>query len=106
MSRQQIINDEHAVVGWFDEKTARRWDEDTYWDGNNHISCATKSQWYHERLYLSRGGRWIINHFGGYSGVDTYQQCSAAYAATWLLANDEADNVPPEIAAIIEKMEL
>lgn len=45
---------------WFDSAKTESFDEETYWNGNNHISKATGSQWDHERLLRTAGKRWIL----------------------------------------------
>ncbi len=45
---------------WFDASKAQAWEERTEWDGSNHISLATGSQWDHERLYRTAKGEWTV----------------------------------------------
>lgn len=39
------------------DRASDSWAEASYWDGNNHISKATGSQWTHQQLYRSRKWR-------------------------------------------------
>lgn len=48
---------------WFDKSKAERFEEDTYWNGNNLISKATGSQWDHQALYRTAGKKWILASF-------------------------------------------
>ena len=49
------------LIGWFDRDAAKgRYDEDTRWDGSNHVSVATGSQWDHEMLYRTPQDRWVL----------------------------------------------
>ena len=82
---------------WFDIDKATRFDEDTEWNGNNHISCATRSQWDHERLYRTAGGRWIVYHWSQWQGsTPHYTEISETNAAKWLSINDHE---PPAVIA-------
>ena len=54
--------------GWFDASKATLFEEYTYWNGNNHISCAARSQWGHEALYYTRSGNWVLNEWSQYQG--------------------------------------
>ncbi len=66
----------------------QRWDEATEWDGRNHISRATGSQWEHETLYRSHKGRYYIVHTSQWQGSLPYAGWqSRQEAAGWLLAN-------------------
>ena len=77
---------------WFDADKARHFEEATHWDGQNHISNCTGSQFDHESLYATRSG-----------GYNHYRQLSPAEAAVWLADNghDEAAETaaPGSIAA-------
>jgi len=73
---------------WFNEETADFWKEDTYHDGRNFISKATGSQWNHERLYRTVGGRFILNRWSNYQGsIESYVEISADDAAVWFSRN-------------------
>lgn len=41
---------------WFNPDAAKEYEEATWWNGNNHVSKATGSQWDHEKLYLTPKG--------------------------------------------------
>lgn len=70
---------------WFDADKAELIKEDTFWNGNNWISKATGSQWEHEALYRTRGGKWILNHSSSYQGVpESYTEINSREAAEWL----------------------
>ncbi len=74
---------------WFDAEKALVYQEATRWDGSNHVSLATGSQWDHERLYRTAGGRWILNTWSQWEGTaETYAEISDANAAQWLVEND------------------
>jgi len=77
---------------WFETETAESWDEHTWWDGNNHISAATGSQWNHERLYRTAAGAWVLNRWSQYQGVeDTHEVLEADVAVDWLINNEHFD---------------
>lgn len=74
---------------WFDPKKCQRFEEDTYFDGNNHVSRATGTQWNHEELYRTAGGRWILESTSQWQGsVDHYEEIDNEQAAAWLAQND------------------
>jgi len=73
---------------WFDLDTAKSFDEDTYWNGHNHISVATGSQWDHECLYRTASGLWVLEQTSAYQHVqDMYMQIDNDAAARWLVRN-------------------
>jgi len=70
------------------EKAKAHWGEDTRWNGNNHISRATGSQWEHETLYLSAKGTYWVEHTSQWQGsTPSARILSYKEAATWLLDN-------------------
>lgn len=71
------------------DNSTQEWDEAQRWDGNNHISVATGSQWDHQTLYRSRKGRYYLEHTSQYQGSKpTAEWVSKRTAASWLLANE------------------
>lgn len=77
------------LAGWFDLDKATKFHEDTEWDGSNHISVATGSQWDHEMLIRTAQGRWVLNTYSNRQGVmETYRFISDNDAREWLLRND------------------
>ena len=88
---------------WFDRSKAQAFDEDTRWDGHNNISLATGSQWDHETLYRTAGGKWIIGFNSAYQGhADGYREIGNSEAASWLLRNgyDPEPSCAAEYAAL------
>jgi hypothetical protein len=74
---------------WFSKDSAEYWKEDTIHDGRNWISKATGSQWEHEGLYRTKGGRFILNHWSNWQGSsETYEEISNEDAAIWFSKND------------------
>jgi len=72
------------------EKAQQSWDEATEWDGSNHISKATGSQWNHETLYKSRKGRYYVEHTSQWQGSRPHVEWVSPEEATrWLIAADE-----------------
>ena len=86
------------------DKAKEHWEEDTRWDGRNHISVATGSQWDHEELYRSRKGRYYIVHSSQWQGsVPRAEWVSLHEAAKWLMANGtEEDDMPDDLKAVAE----
>jgi len=76
------------------------WDEGTRWDGRNHISLATGSQWDHEELYRSRRGRYYLIHTSQWQGSTPYAEwVSPQEAARWLAINQPDLELPADLAA-------
>jgi len=85
------------VVGHFNIDSARSFDEGLKWDGNNHISMATGSQWNHERLWLTAGGRWVQHSWSQWQGSsERWEFIDAAEAREWLIRNEHEDDVIAE----------
>jgi len=71
------------------ERAAATWEEASDWDGSNHISRATGSQWKHETLHKSAKGRYYVVRSSDYQGSqDEMEILSPREAAAWLLLND------------------
>jgi hypothetical protein len=107
MARCNITNDEGEFLGWFDDKSVKTlFEEDTWFNGHNHISKATGSQWVHETLYLTQKGAWVIGQTGNcrskYTKVDKIE------AAVWLMQNDYegCNDIPEEIKEIMNSHEI
>ena len=96
MNRQSINGG-----GWIDLDTAKKFAEDRNWDGHNHISVNTGSQWDHEVLYRSVGGVYVLHSWSQYQGSrDTWQRFSIHGAVAWLLRNDYDPESPAEEAIV------
>ena len=79
---------------WFDLDRAEHYPESTHWNGNNHISDATGSQWNHETLYCTRGGVYVLNYWSQWQGSgESWTRLDATEAAEWLVRNGHE---PPE----------
>jgi hypothetical protein len=91
MDRVNVYDTEtRELVGWFDIDAAEKFREDTEWDGNNHISKATGSQFDHQTLYRTKGGRWVLNRWSQWQGSrETYEFISDDEAREWLIAQNE-----------------
>ena len=90
---------------WFDEEKAEAFSEDTRWDGRNHISKNTGSQWDHERLYRTKGGRWVLNSWSDWQGSgESYNEISDEAAARWLVINGHESH--PACAAEFAALEV
>lgn len=83
MQRQAITNGNGQ---WFDVTKARHFKEEKQWNGQNHISKATGSQWYHEAIYYTSSGRWVLNKWSDYQGsIETYELISEGEVVEWFL---------------------
>lgn len=83
------------------ENATESYEEATRWNGNNHISVATGSQWDHQTLYRSRKGRYYVEHTSQWQGSAPHAEfVSPEEAARWLLANEH--EMPAELKAAEE----
>lgn len=90
---------------WFDEANATSFEEDTNFDGNNHISVNTRSQWVHEQLYVTDSGMWILNRWSQWQGSrETYLGISEDEAMDWLNQNSiDIDDLPESAQSAYRK---
>lgn len=83
---------------WFDLDKAEEYKENSFHDGRNFISKATGSQWEHEAIYITAGGKFILNHWSNWQGsVETYEEISADEAARWFAKQGFDDDDIPEV---------
>jgi len=97
---------QHLIDGrWFDEDTARIWNENTDWDGSNYISAVTGSQWDHQRLYNTATGSWILGEWSQVgTGEEMYTKIDEEAAARWLILCDR--KLPKELSEFNDKLEV
>lgn len=78
---------------WFDGEKAVKFEENTRWNGNNHISIATGSQWEHQSLYYTKSGNWVLHHWSQWQGsLDTYEEVDLGFASKWMTQNSCMDD--------------
>ncbi len=83
---------------WFDADKAECYKEDSYHDGRNFISKATGSQWEHEAIYITKSGKFILNHWSNWQGSsETYEIVDRDYVARWFGKQGFKDEDLPEI---------
>ncbi len=111
--------DRVAITGaegrWFDRVAAVLFKEDTWFDGNNHISRVTGSQWFHQCLYFTAGGSWVLHRWSNYQNEpETYQLIELSEAIVWLIENrcfpaevlQLPEKIQSEIATILRSLEV
>jgi len=90
------------------ERAVKTWREGTRWNGSNHISLATGSQWDHEELHLSPKGTWWIEHWSQWEGrTPSARVVTPEEACRWLLANEydpEDDGFPEELRKLVAQV--
>jgi hypothetical protein len=86
-------------------KAKKSWDQDTFWNGNNNIGVATRSQWIDEKLYLSSKGRYYTVTSPRISGqTNSAEYLTDEEAAAWLIANGhETPDELQEAAKAVEE---
>ena len=85
------------------EKAKSHWSEASDWNGSNHISRVTGSQWNHEDLYLSAKGRYYVVRSSDIQGrQDGMEILSPREAATLLLLNDH--DLPEDLAGLADEL--
>ena len=96
MTRQTI-----SGGGWLDLDTAQKFAEKTMFDGRNHLSANTGSQWEDETLYRTTRGTFVLHSTSQYQGSpDTWTRLSADEAVAWLLRNDHEPESPAELVIV------
>jgi len=94
MEDGRIVKTENAVASW---------NEDTDWDGSNHISKATGSQWEHERLYKSKKGNYYLEWWSQWQGTTPGARwLTPQEAAHWLIAQNES--LPADLAEFEDEL--
>lgn len=94
MKRTAITNGHGA---WFDIEKTVCYKEMTNYNGNNHISRATNSQWIHEEILIT-SGIFILHHWSeAYGSSDSFDVISEQQAAQWFTSQGFNDNDIPEI---------
>lgn len=77
-----------TVLGWFDYDKAETFREDTETNGSNFISVQTGSEWDHETLLRTSGGKWVLRTHSQRQGVmDCYYYMTDDQAREWLIRN-------------------
>lgn len=80
----------------------QNWNEQTYWDGNNHISYATESQWEHETLHKTLKGRYFVLWWSQRQGsTDKIIPLTKEEAASWLARNQK--EMPDDLHGILKE---
>lgn len=88
---------------WFDANKAEEIKEITHHDGRNMISRATGSQFEHESLYRTAGGKWILCRWSQYQGsTESYNEITNQEAAEWMAKQEMEphEDCAPEFAAL------
>lgn len=84
---------------WYDSAKAVDFDEDVWFDGSNQISKATGSQWEHETLRYTRGGRWVLRSYSQWQGTSTsHDEIDEGRAIDWLIEQGcDLDELPATV---------
>lgn len=78
------------------------WDEQTEFDGSNHISLATGSQWNHERLFVTGNQRYFVWWWSAWQGAtDKLFPLTHNEAAEWLIRNQY--DLPDHLADVLKE---
>ncbi|MCP1393276.1 MAG: hypothetical protein J5I35_11065 [Methanothrix harundinacea] len=81
------------------ERAGAKWPEAADWNGSNHISRNSGTQWGHEALYISQKGRYYVVRSSDYQGSqDEMEILSPREAAGWLVLNDHP--LPEDLAGL------
>lgn len=93
---------------WFTAEKAKLYKEKSVWNGNNWISCATGSQWEHECIFITAGGKFILNAYSQIQGSkETYEEVSKDFAAQWFAKQGfDNDDIPGELHELVSAMEI
>lgn len=93
---------------WFDAEKAEIYKESTFHDGRNWISKATGSQFAHEAIYVTKSGKFIINHWSDYQGTrETFELISTEDAAAWFAKQSFSDDeIPSQFQSAVSELEI
>lgn len=81
-----------GTTQWFDGDKAICFEEDVWFNGHNHISVPTGSQWDHEQLLYTANGNWVLYSWSQYQHVRaTYRLLEQDDAIAWLIQNNQTD---------------
>jgi hypothetical protein len=87
---------------WFDRDRAEAYEDDTRWDGHNHISLVTGSQFVRSTLWRTASGVWILETKGNYD--TTYEfPVREQEAFRWLIDNG---HVAAVVESFLQEMEV
>lgn len=87
------------LVGWFDRDAASKFSEHTDWDAQRQcrVSVNTGSEWDHQMVYRTAGGRWVLHTDSSDKRSDApaprYSYVTDDVAREWLLRNGHDDIV-------------
>lgn len=105
MNRIQCFTKDGYYLGWYDAKKAQFWEEDSYFDGHNHISLNTGSQWDNQRLIKTVNQRFLLEEVSRSCGRGGYhRELDAEEAAEWLLKNGHT--LSPDLEEYAERYAL
>lgn len=84
-----------GIPSWYDPAKCERFDEGSYWDGQNLFGTCSRSQWVDQTLYRTQSGRWVLNTDSTryHDGPDLHRYLSDEEARDWLIrseVNEEA----------------
>jgi hypothetical protein len=105
-TEDDYTSDPHPVLlGWFDDSSAERIEESTYWDGNNRRGVVSGLQCGYEELYRTKGGRWVrhYNARSEFNGPEFYEFLTDEQAQEWLLKDGDDDAVRKYFGEIEEE---
>lgn len=93
MTRQQILDEQGELAGWFDPTKADQYPSATYWDGKNQVCSATRDYYTTETLYRTAGGRWVLQSWSRWQDMpDGWRYVSAEDARQWLIRAEYSDD--------------
>lgn len=93
-----------VLAGYFNRDAATRVDEETRWDGNNHVSVHTSDRWEHQQLYRTSAGRWVLSKWSQRVGRgETFEFVTDDEARDWLIVNGDEDTTARYFGEIPEE---
>ena len=107
MSKISITDESGDFVGHFSPEKATKFEEATWWNGNNHISKATKDKFSHQALYLTAKKKWVLNSWSQWQGtIERYELIPESAAINWLMENEEWEWVEEHAPKALQTKEL
>ena len=88
---------------WFDKDKAEKFNEHTFWDGNNMISMCSGGKFRHQIMYRTKSGKWILHYWSQWQGDnESYQEIDDEEAAKWFMKNEyEDEDIPEDIFKLL-----
>lgn len=95
---------ERTLDGWFEADSALEVAETTTFDGRNNISVHSLSEFHHQSLYRTKGGRWVLCTWSQWQNSEPrYEFVDGETARKWLTINGSDDVITRHFGEVEEE---